>query len=36
MMASFKPDHLAQIHASTDKIAFCAWVAQAEPGETLV
>ena len=36
MMASFKPAHVAPIHASTDEIAFCAWVAQAEPGETLV
>ena len=36
MMASFEPAHLAPIHTSTDEIAFCAWVAQAEPGETLV
>jgi len=35
MMASFKPAHVAPV-ASTDEIAFCAWVAQAEPGETLV
>ncbi|WP_050519585.1 hypothetical protein [Pseudorhodobacter antarcticus] len=36
MMASFRPAHVAPIHASTDEIAFCAWVAQAAPGETLV
>ena len=36
MMASFKPAHVAPIHGPTDEIAFCAWVAQAEPGETLV
>ena len=36
IMASFKPAHVAPIHGSTDEIAFCAWVAQAEPGETLV
>jgi hypothetical protein len=36
MMASFNSAHVAPIHASTDEIAFCAWVAQAEPGETLV
>jgi len=36
MMASFKPAHVAPIHASTDEIGFCAWVAQAEPSETLV
>jgi hypothetical protein len=36
MMASFKPAHVGPIHASTDEIAFCAWVAQAEPGQTLV
>jgi len=36
MMASFKLAHVAPIYASTDEIAFCAWVAQAAPGETLV
>ena len=36
MMAGFKAAHMASIHGPTDEIAFCAWVAQAEPGETLV
>ena len=36
MMASFKPAHVAPFHVPMDEIAFCAWVAQAEPGETLV
>jgi hypothetical protein len=36
MMASFKPAHVAPFYVPIDEIAFCAWVAQAEPGETLV
>jgi len=36
MMASFKPAHVAPFPMPMDEIAFCAWVAQAGPGETLV
>jgi hypothetical protein len=36
MMASFKPAHVAPFYVPIDEIAFCAWVAQAAPGETLV
>jgi hypothetical protein len=40
MMAGFKPAPVVPFHGRVDdslnEIAFCAWVAQAEPSETLV